>query len=580
VENDPECDRTMVFYGFVRGTHLNPKMKVHLIGVGDYDMADISVLPDPCPLPDKERDRTTLSKKDALLFAPLSDVGAVTFDKDAVYIDIRQANYTKKENLAIISRRKEDDGDADNDEEEEEEVEYDSDAPAGMLKNLQDVRTSVDEKMKKSSFRIFKGSKAIVAEESSSYSEEESEDDDDDSESEGSDTDRRRSSRRGDALGDLNEDMESESDDENESDSGDEKDDEEEDEESSDDEIDEESEEEGTESSDDENLSEDEIEGTSLGVNHWKSSIAERAKQSFLERESGMINLQELVYGQSQKSSMINEALEDEDESSSDDDDEFFKPKVTGSRANNSLSGSNHVEALVLDEEDSCRMVEAPLNVTPWLEDSDGCLVESIRNKFVTGNWGKEEEEEYGDFEDLESGEKFTSSGRDATGSIDDLPPEGLTDEELRDFYAKKKAEQKSKFDDDYDNEKKQDGGDMNDESAENEYIEALKREKEARLARNKEEFGIDGERSRLRHEGFRQGLYCRVKIEGIPSGFVTGFDPKMPLVLGGLTTQETSLSLTRCRFKKHRWHKKILRSNDPLVFSIGWRRFQSIPVL
>jgi ribosome biogenesis protein BMS1 len=562
----------MVFYGFVRGTHLNPKVKVHLIGVGDYDMADISVLPDPCPLPDKERDRTTLSKKDALLFAPLSDVGAVTFDKDAVYIDIRQANYTKKENLAIVSRRKEEDDDADDDE-VNEEADYDSDAPAGMLKNLQDVKTSVDEKMKKSSFRIFKGSKAIVAE-SSSDSEEESDDEDSETES------HRRSPRQGDVVEDSDDDMESGIDVESESDS--ENDDE--DEESSNDEVDEEeNEEEGTESSADEDSSDGEDEKTSMGVNHWKSSIAERAKQSFLERESGLINLQELVYGQSERSSINNKGLEDEDESSSDDDDdddddEFFKPKITGSRASNSLSGSQHVEVLVLDEEDSCRMVEAPLNVTPWLEESDGYLVESIRNKFVTGNWGKEEE--YGDFEDLESGEKFTSSDRDATGSVDDLPPEGLSDEQLRDYYAKKKSEQKSKFDDDYDNGKKQDGGDMNDESAENEYIEALKREKEARLARNKEEFGIDGERSRLRHEGFRQGLYCRVKIEGIPAGFVTGFDPKMPLVLGGLTTQETSLSLTRCRFKKHRWHKKILRSNDPLVFSIGWRRFQSIPVL
>merc|ERR1712226_1082572 len=30
---------------------------------------------------------------------------------------------------------------------------------------------------------------------------------------------------------------------------------------------------------------------------------------------------------------------------------------------------------------------------------------------------------------------------------------------------------------------------------------------------------------------------------------------------------------------KKHRRHKKILKCNDPLIFSVGWRRFQSIPV-
>lgn len=32
-------------------------------------------------------------------------------------------------------------------------------------------------------------------------------------------------------------------------------------------------------------------------------------------------------------------------------------------------------------------------------------------------------------------------------------------------------------------------------------------------------------------------------------------------------------------RVKKHRWHKKVLKSADPLTLSIGWRRFQSLPL-
>lgn len=154
-----------------------------------------------------------------------------------------------------------------------------------------------------------------------------------------------------------------------------------------------------------------------------------------------------------------------------------------------------------------------------------------------------------------------------------------MTDAELREFNARKKASQKSEFDEDYDESKKDNAGKARDEQAEGEYVEALKREKEARLRRNREEFGADGEASRLRHEGLRQGLYCRVRIDGIPPEFVESFDPTMPLVIGGLTPQETERGLIRCRFKKHRWHKKILKCNDPLVFSIGWRRFQSIPV-
>lgn len=35
-----------------------------------------------------------------------------------------------------------------------------------------------------------------------------------------------------------------------------------------------------------------------------------------------------------------------------------------------------------------------------------------------------------------------------------------------------------------------------------------------------------------------------------------------------------------RVKIKKHRWYPHILKNKDPLIFSIGWRRFQSIPVL
>jgi AARP2CN (NUC121) domain len=58
VQDDPETVRSIVFYGYVRGTHLKPGMKVHLIGVGDYNMTSVTALPDPLPLPDKESERT------------------------------------------------------------------------------------------------------------------------------------------------------------------------------------------------------------------------------------------------------------------------------------------------------------------------------------------------------------------------------------------------------------------------------------------------------------------------------------------------------------------------------------------
>lgn len=56
-------------------------------GCGDFYVKDISFLPDPCPLPDKAKKRA-LNEKERLIYAPLSGVGGIVYDKDAVYIDL------------------------------------------------------------------------------------------------------------------------------------------------------------------------------------------------------------------------------------------------------------------------------------------------------------------------------------------------------------------------------------------------------------------------------------------------------------------------------------------------------------
>ena len=82
-----------MLYGYVRGSHLKPGMKVHLIGAGDFAMASVDALADPCPLPEKER--SSLKSKETLLYAPMANVGAVRYDADAMYIDLRRLHYTK-----------------------------------------------------------------------------------------------------------------------------------------------------------------------------------------------------------------------------------------------------------------------------------------------------------------------------------------------------------------------------------------------------------------------------------------------------------------------------------------------------
>ncbi len=53
--DDPKCDRSVTFYGYVRGTNIKAGTKLHVIGVGDYSIAEINAIPDPCPLPDQNK---------------------------------------------------------------------------------------------------------------------------------------------------------------------------------------------------------------------------------------------------------------------------------------------------------------------------------------------------------------------------------------------------------------------------------------------------------------------------------------------------------------------------------------------
>ena len=52
VAADPALDRSVVLYGYVRGSHLKASARVHLIGVGDFGLDELGALPDPCPLPE------------------------------------------------------------------------------------------------------------------------------------------------------------------------------------------------------------------------------------------------------------------------------------------------------------------------------------------------------------------------------------------------------------------------------------------------------------------------------------------------------------------------------------------------
>eukprot|EP00121_Abeoforma_whisleri_P012069 Awhi_evm1s11143 len=62
-----------------------------------------------------------------------------------------------------------------------------------------------------------------------------------------------------------------------------------------------------------------------------------------------------------------------------------------------------------------------------------------------------------------------------------------------------------------------------------------------------------------------------------MPCEFYQHFDPSYPVIIGGLLSNEENFGFVHARVKKHRWHARILKNNDPLILSIGWRRFQTV---
>jgi ribosome biogenesis protein BMS1 len=606
-------------YGYVRGTHLKPNHKVHMIGVGDYDIKELSAVDDPCcnnsTLKSKKDDKKMLNKKKTLLYAPYANVGAVTFDNDAIYIDIgNRVNYTKKDHF-VKERGEEDKQD---DSSDDDEV-FDKSEPAGMLRSLQDIDTGIDQKMMQSSgeFRFFKNSKGSGGE--NGYSAEEDEQMRVNSEQE------QNNANQSENSSDEEPNLDEEEDDEASlSDAEDDDDD-------SDDFENEEDDGSDYSESDDDDDDDDEGANHSGDAFSWKVNLAQRAATAYLGRLAAQeTNLQELIYGsnsldlkeaKNSNKNLTTAANKNNDRDNDSDDDELFKvvkKRSADRQPSNDGSQTDDVEPLsLLSEEDTSRVninsrfLDVAMGeegehsgssrgrqyslTSIWLQEGEDCLIESIRDKFVTGNWDNKNEKNFieedeavdGDFEDLETGERFGVPDVDEALQPDDFEgegataPEGMNDEELREWNAQRKMKKKSEFDKEYDQDKKSghEEGIKGDEKAEHEYLEALRRQKEEQLQRNRDEFGDEGEAQRLRHEGFYSGLYVRIVLERVPRDFVDMFDPTNPLILGGLTPQETIMGLIRCRFKKHRWHKKILKCNDPLVFSVGWRRFQSVPV-
>ena len=388
--------------------------------------------------------------------------------------------------------------------------------------------------------------------------------------------------------------------------------------------------------------SSDEEDGAAAGVGErWKENLAERAADAFHSRENDAFDLMGLVYGdpdapkraisdsKDAANMKLQQAADEGGGDDDDDDDDFFtlKSAVAASSSSGGTKGGGAGDAGI-DVLDCSRPFTASVaaataaaggegHAGPFGDWSDIKTLENIRHRFVTGGkraWGEQGafddaeasdsgsdggggggssdgSEAMGGFEDLETGEVFGGGAVDADddagawdGGGSKPPPPNETDAEMRERLAKEKAARKKGFDADYDAEKDQ-GGDKaaaakwGEDAEASEVIEQAKRLNASQKDRNEAAFGGKGEAHRLLHEGVRNGIYVRIEVEGVPSEFVRHFDAKRPVLLGGLLPHEHQMGFMQIRFKRHRWHKRVLKTHDPLIFSVGWRRFQSLPL-
>lgn len=160
---------------------------------------------------------------------------------------------------------------------------------------------------------------------------------------------------------------------------------------------------------------------------------------------------------------------------------------------------------------------------------------------FVTGKWKRSEdatalleddEELYGDFEDLETGEKVEGGDfYSDDDSVIEKPNKPLTEDEL----IEKKKKLKEQFDEDYDN-----------KEAPSTYYDELKEEASKQAQLNKSQFeGMDDE-IRVQLEGYRAGMYVRVELDAMPCELVSNFDPSYPLIIGGLQSGEENIGFLK----------------------------------
>uniref|UniRef100_A0A5S6QFK8 Bms1-type G domain-containing protein n=1 Tax=Trichuris muris TaxID=70415 RepID=A0A5S6QFK8_TRIMR len=499
IEANRNCDRSVAFYGYVRGCPFLKNSSVHIIGVGDFSIGELSYLADPCPLPDHEK-RRALDEREKLIYAPFCGVGGVLYDKDAIYVDMPQSRrHGNREDDAWVAE-------------------------------LSHPDKTVDAKLTESSLPLFSTSKAINSddllkeEETVSVGAEDA-----------TPLMEIRQRRPFDtALSGQNEVVNEET--------------------------------------------------------EMMERTLDQVKQMFNLPDLPSLPLAAMVYSQKLDEFEAEKCKQPTDE--------------IGGLFELSRSTGQPGEIPLVDRTD-CTMTKTPFGrIERDLLHSvdDTVILDAIKGSFiVSGRDSKgnvqptrtdsieegysSDSELYDDFEDLEKANEQKCDAEDRSNdantvkvaedemdliSLKDAPEaEGLQQkqpqEQQQQSRIEKKRRLKEMFNAEYDETRR----------FHNEMIAEF--DQQANL--NRLEFENVDVGERIDYEGFRPGMYVRIRIDGIPHELIDNFDASYPYIIGGLLPGEQRVGYVQARLKKHRWYDKVLKTRDPLIISLGWRRFQSMVV-
>lgn len=614
-----KTNRTISMYGYLKGglnlPNLENCIKMHLCGVGDLTVKNLEKLPDPCPTPSylakideyekkvadrenekKKHNKTTSAEVDVdgdsvaeaakpkrrkrlqddqrLVYAPMSNISGVMIDKDAVYIDVYDSKISKNNN---------------NDEDSEEEFEEDRKARKQYSSNqilneeehildegkqlINDMNKEVNQmdELESTGLQLFSSSSTIKKEDIELQQQEKSRqqasgrktlrnpklyqnknlddyeyenlddinvDDDEDMNEEGLDL---YNDQENEGVYKDNEKLILETDNE-------------------------------LSESDEEYDEDDEFIRKAKKLNVLKAS-----KQTALNKKW---DINKLLYMDNitpmDVFNRYNGLYKDDDIENIENEEEenpLLKFKRSDSAMKKRQEETVSIEQLSNEWKDISLIASRLLTLPKLDDDSEGTAV---------GN----DEEMYGDFEDLEANED-KDEAEEKTDSFPDFEeeeqkPEEPTEneeeqsvEDQRKANAAKKQKLKLQFD-------LEEGENFKDEDTNSEFDTWFELQKN-KLAKqheiNQTILQTLTEEQRNNFEGYKPGTYLKLVFENVPCEFVENFQSTVPIILGGLLPTEMKFGVMNARVRRHRWHKKILKSNDPVIFSLGWRRFQSLPV-